>query len=118
MGSFIIPSGFGGLISPQTIYFDNGIQLSNAPKVRNFKFGDGYKHIMNLSKARRNAAITFTNRPVEDINLIEQYFVFLAGKPIGNLNIFGESWSGRVVSFNKSYNNGAVYGLSANIEQI
>lgn len=117
MASFIIPSGILGLLAPRTIYADNGVQLAITRPQRNVKFGDGYKQILYTSKPKRNAQVTFSNREPEEINLIENYFIYLAGSSIDDLVILTQEWEGVVTSFNKMYNNGSVYGLSATITE-
>lgn len=118
MGSFIIPSGFNGLSSPRTIYIDNGAQLSLNKKDRTLKFGDGYKQIVPISNPKNSLQATFSNRPPEEINLIEAFFIYLAGSAIPDLTVFEEEWVGTVESFNKNYNNGQVYSLTAIITEL
>jgi phage-related protein len=118
MASFIIPSGFGGLISPRTIYMDNGVNLTTTPQVTIMKFGDGYKQIRPLSNPKRSASVTFSNRDPSEINLIESYFIHLAGGALPSLTILDETWVGIVTSFNKNYFNGALYSLSSTIAEL
>lgn len=117
MASFIIPGGILGLVSSRTIYADNGVQLTTAPLKRKVKFGDGYKSIIHTSPPKRSVSVNFSNREPEEINLIEDYFIYLAGSPLNSLSIFSETWNGIVTQFNKTYNNGAVYGLTATIAE-
>jgi hypothetical protein len=117
MASFIIPLGILGLSSPRTIYMDNGVTVSKTAVKTKMKFGDGYKQIVHRSPTKSQATVTFNNREPEEINLIESYFIYLSGSPIDDLTILDENWDGIVKSFSKSYNNGALYGLSATIEE-
>lgn len=117
MASFTIPFGVLGLVSSRTIYADNGVQLTVGSLKNKIKFGDGYKSIIHTSVPRRSASVTFNNREPEEINLIENYFIYLAGSPLNNLTIFTETWNGVVTGFTKTYNNGALYGLSATIAE-
>lgn len=117
MSSFIIPSGILGLVSPRTIYMDNGIQLSTRTLRRKVKFGDGYKYSGGASAPKRSASANFSAREPEEINLIEDYFIYLAGSPIDDLLVLTETWDGVVTQFNKNYMNGSLYGLSCVIEE-
>lgn len=118
MASFTIPSGFGGLIAPKTIYFDNALPISKERKVRKMKFGDGFKSIIPISAPKRNMQFQMVNRPPEDINLVESYIIFLAGQPLPDLTTMGQTWSGKIKAFSKMYSNGEVYGLSGVIEEL
>lgn len=118
MAYFIIPSGVLGLVSPRTIYMDNNVSVSNQSRKTFMRFGDGYKQIVHRSPAKRSIDATFNNRDPEEINLIENYFILLEGAPIDDLTILDTNWNGRVTTFNKSYKNGEIYGLSATIEEI
>jgi hypothetical protein len=117
MSYFTIPSGKAGLSASQTIYYDNGAQMGIARKSRRMKMGDGYQSITHLSPPKKTLAVSFSNRPPEEINLIERYFIELAGAPLDGLTILGAAVSAKVVAFNKNYNNGGVYSLSAEIKE-
>jgi len=117
MSSFIIPSGFLGLVSPRTIYFDNGIQISKKAPVVRMAFGDGFKSDLKLGFPRRTAGVTLANREPEEINLVENYIIALGGAYLPSLTIMSQSWSGRVSKFSKDYQNGEIYSLSMEITE-
>lgn len=130
MSYFVIPTNSGLVTSPQTIYFDNGLSISNSPNKKVMNFGDGYSLSIPLSPLRRQYNFTLSNREPSEINLVESYFKFLqalvnestASKLINGLNIFDKNINGEILSFNKIYSrydgsNGA-YSISGSIREV
>lgn len=130
MSYFIIPVSSGLVGSDTTIFFDNGISISNSPNKKVMNFGDGYSLSIPLSPLRRDFNFSLSNREPSLINLVESYFKFLqvlvnestASKLINGLNIFDRSVNGELLSFNKVYSrydgsNGA-YSISGSIREV
>jgi|LakMenEpi03Aug12_release.lakeMendotaPanAssembly.Ray.scaffolds.fasta_scaffold277878_3 hypothetical protein len=130
MSYFIIPTSSGLVSTNTTIYFDNGLSISNTPNKKVMKFGDGYSLSIPLSPLRRDFNFSLSNREPATINLVESYFKFLqalvnestASKLINGLNIFDRNVNGELLSFNKIYSryyesNGA-YTISGSIREV
>jgi|AntAceMinimDraft_13_1070369.scaffolds.fasta_scaffold63704_2 hypothetical protein len=99
------------------VYLDNGVQLSVKPQVREIKYGDGYGLSIPLAAPLVSFSGQFSNRSPLEINIIETYFVELAGEIIPNFIINGETIPVSVVQFNKNYVNGEVYSLNGEFKQ-
>lgn len=130
MSYFIIPTSSNLVTSNTTIFFDNGLSISNAPNKKVMNFGDGYSLSIPLSPLRRDFNFSLSNREPSLINLVESYFKFLqalvnesaASKLINELNIFDRNVNGEILSFNKVYSrydgsNGA-YSISGSIREV
>ena len=98
------------------IRFDRGITIQNVPAKRVAKFGDGYAMHVPLGPTVRTYGVAFNNRPTTEIDIIETYFTLLKGESF-NIVIRGETIPVVVLSFNKNYQNGEVYGLTASLKE-
>ena len=130
MSYFIIPTSSNLVTSNTTIYFDNGLSISNSPNKKVMNFGDGYSLSIPLSPLRRDFNFSLSNREPSLINLVESYFKFLqalvnestSSKLVNGLNILDRNVNGEILSFNKVYSryyesNGA-YSISGSIREV
>lgn len=102
-------------ISGTNIYVDNGISVNYEPKVRRVKFGDGYELSIPVATLRSLSA-SFSNRTPAEINQIDTYLTTTQGGII-NVNVMGEVVPMVCISYNKSYQNGQIFSLSAEFKE-
>lgn len=102
-------------ISGTNIYVDNGTSISYNPLSRRVKFGDGYELSIPITTLRTISA-TFSNRTPAEINQIDTYLTTTQGGII-NVNIMGTVVPMVCTSYNKSYQNGQVFSLSAEFRE-
>jgi hypothetical protein len=113
---FIIPNSFTGT-GDKTVYFDKGVNIQVKRSERTSNFGDNYFSTIQLGPVIKTYSTSLSNRPVEDIDLVESYFNFLEGALINGLHI-DTSINGVVEQFNKNYANGELYSISFQIRQV
>ena len=109
---FIIPTYVGGPPTSQTIYVDNGVSISYDTPRRVNKFGDGYSLAIPIGPIKRSFQATFSNRPVTEINYIDNYFEYKSGEIIV-VNIFGTNGNFEVIDWSKSYINQELSSIQA-----
>ena len=103
--------------SDTIVNFDKGLSIQNAPAKRVTKFGDGYGMHMPIGPTVRNLSASFSNRTRDEIDIIETYFTLLKGEPF-YIYVRGESIRVVVLGFNKNYQNGEIYSLTANLKEV
>ena len=102
--------------SGTVVLFDKGLSVQNAPAKRVTKFGDGYSMHLPIGPSVRSYSVSFSNRPTSEIEIIETYFTLLTGEGF-DISVRGETIHVVVLGFNKNYQNGQVYGLTANLRE-
>ena len=102
-------------ISGTNIHVDNGTSINYAPQSRRVKFGDGYE--LSIPKVTlRTLSATFSNRTPTEINQIDTYLTTTQGAII-NVNVMGVTIPMVCTSYNKSYQNGQIFSLSAEFRE-
>jgi phage-related protein len=114
--SFTIDGAVYPAQSGTVVYFDKGLSVQNAPAKRVTKFGDGYAMHMPIGSSVRSYSASFSNRPTSEIEIIETYFTLLKGEGF-DISVRGETIHVIALGFNKSYQNGQLYSLSANLRE-
>lgn len=102
-------------ISGTDIYVDNGISVNYAPLSRRVKFGDGYELSIPITTLRTLSA-SFSNRTPATINQIDTYLTTTQGGII-SFYVMGAVIPMVCTSYNKSYQNGQVFSLSAEFRE-
>lgn len=102
-------------ISGTDIYVDNGTSINYAPQTRRVKFGDGYELSIPITTLRSLSA-TFSNRTPTEINQIDAHLTSTQGGII-SVNVIGEVIPMVCTSYNKSYQNGQIFSLSAEFRE-
>lgn len=102
-------------ISGTDVYVDNNISVNYEPKSRRVKFGDGYELSIPITTLRSLSA-SFSNRTPSEINQIDAYLTSTQGGII-SVNVMGEVIPMVCTSYNKSYQNGQIFSLSAEFRE-
>jgi len=101
----------------RVIYVDNSTALNYVPVKRTMKFGDGYELSIPITTLH-NFSTTFSNRPLEEIEVIDEYLTRLKGSTIPNFSIMGTIIPMVCISFSKTYQNVGVATLNAEFSEI
>jgi len=114
---FTISAAYYPAEADTVIYLDNGINIRMTPQIRDIEYGEGYGLSIPLAPPLRSFSGQFSNRSPEEINVIENYFVLLAGNTIPSFVVGSETIDVSVMKFNKNYINGEVYSLNAEFKE-
>jgi phage-related protein len=105
------------LINGNPVFVDNNTTISYTPQIRRMKFGDGYEQSIPLAPNLISFTATFSNRTLQEIEIIEDYLTSLQGQVIPDFYIFNEVTPIYCTKFSKDYVNGGVFSLSAEFRQ-
>ena len=114
---FIIDGTYYSAQAGREIYFDNGLSISVVPQKRVMKFGDGYSLSVPIAPVLRSFTGTFSNREIEEIQVLETYFNLLGGNLVPDLTINGEVVRAKVGQISKSFQNGQAFSMSAEFKE-
>lgn len=110
--------GTGNPVADTDVYVDDGVQITSSPPTRVAKFGDDYSLTMPLGSRKRNFSVSMSNRPQADADLIDDYFSYLAGEPINNFHVLGDTVVAVVLSWTKTFRADNTYTISASFKEV
>lgn len=112
---FTISGAYYSGEADRVVYLDRGLSINNIPQIRSMNYGDGYSLLVPVAPILRTFSASFSNREPEEIIVIDTYFELLQGAIIPDFVVNGETINAKVVNYSKSYMNGQVYSLTAQI---
>jgi phage-related protein len=114
---FTIPVGVISPISTD-IYLDDGIQIQTKPSLREVSFGEDYSLTIPLGSRKRTFSGSMSNRSQYEADLIDNYFSYLEGQPIGNFHILGETVTVVALQWSKSFRAVDTYNVQATFKEV
>jgi len=110
--------GTGNPVADTDVYLDNGVQIQNAPSIRQVAFGEDYSLTIPLGSRKRTFSASMSNRSQAEADLIDDYFSYLEGQLINNFRILGVAADVVVLEWSKTFREADTYSIQASFKEV